>query len=259
MTDPFEIPSRLLRELNEAESKHLTYAQLEGFVDSGLESTEEEFVRAHLELCSQCAREMRDLKWFSESCRFREVAAASAAPSPRPGFWEALGQWLRVPSHGLILAGATMATVAMVAVLTRLHQPSTSSPIVASNAAPTSSPSTAVAPQQESTVSPPRPEANRKASAKPETVLEAPSSVQGAMGSKQPRYGPRVLSAIEALSYREELAQAPDDPETRAAIAIKYGLYGEAEKEYLRMEAAGGQQAEKARELLKKLKLLRGH
>ena len=69
--------------------------------------------------------------------------------------------------------------------------------------------------------------------------------------------GPRVLSGAEASAYRDELAQASNDPETRAAIAIKYGLYGEAEKEYLKMEAAGGEQAEKAHILLERLKQLR--
>ena len=250
MTEPPEVPSRLLKALNEAKSKHLTYAQLEGLVDSRLESTEEEFVRAHLELCSQCAAEMQDLRWFSEAGRYREEVAAAAAPSPsRPGFWAIVGQWFTVPRHGLVTAGLAVAMIAFVAVLTKLRGPASNSPTIASNATPASSPSTAVAPQPEVTGAPPKPEA----------VLEAPSTASGAMGSKQLRILPRVLSAAEAYAFREELARAPNDPETRAAIAIKYGLYGEAEKEYLKMEAAGGEQAEKAHQLLAKLKQLRGH
>lgn len=260
VTEPFEAPSRLLKALNGAKSKHLTYAQLEGFVDSRLESTEGEFVRAHLELCSQCEREMQDLRWFSESSHYRdEIAAAAASPSKRPGFWEVVGQWFKVPRHGLITAGAAMAMAVIVAILTKLHGPSPSSPTIASHATPASSPTTAVAPQSEVAVAPPKPESNSEAPAKPEAVLEAPSSALGAVGSRQPSFGPRVLSPVEAYAYRDELGQAPNDPETRAEIAIKYGLYSEAEKEYRKMQAAGGEQAEKARQLLAKLKRLRGH
>ena len=65
------------------------------------------------------------------------------------------------------------------------------------------------------------------------------------------------MSEAEADAYLAQLAQAPNDPEIRAAIAIQYGLYDEAEKEYVKMEAAGGKQAEKADTLLERLKRLR--
>ena len=259
MTEPFEAPSRLLRSLNEARSKHLTYAQLEGFVDSRLESTEEEFVAAHLELCRQCEREVQDLQWFSESIRSSERVAA-ASPSRRPGFRQVLGQWLRVPSHGLMMAGAVGALAVIAVVLTRFHQPMASAPTTASSSAPASSSPTTQVPPPEVAVVPAKPESNPEAPPKPEAVLEARSSASAAVGSRQPSFGrPRVLSPLEAFAYREELAQAPDNHEARAEIAIKYGLYGEAEKEYRAMEAAGGKQAERARRLLAKLKQLRGH
>lgn len=219
-------------------------------MDSRLESTEEEFVRAHIELCSQCNRELKDLQWFSESRRYRQEVAAAAA-AVRPGFWEGIGQWFKAPRHKLAMTGAAMAMAALIAVLARIHTPSTEQPSVASAPAPASSPatgSTAVAvPPPEVAVAPPKPEA----------VLQAPSNAQAAVGSRQTKLSPRVLSGAEASAYRDELAQASNDPETRAAIAIKYGLYGEAEKEYLKMEAAGGEQAEKAHILLERLKQLR--
>ncbi len=79
------------------------------------------------------------------------------------------------------------------------------------------------------------------------------------MASKQmaPRY--RVLSPQEAMAYRMQLMNAPNDPEARAAIAIKFALYGEAEKEYLKMEAAGGAEAERGKVLMARLEKLRGH
>ena len=246
MTEPSEISSRLLKDLNEARSKHLTYAQLEDFVDSRLESTENEFVHAHIELCSQCNRELEDLQWFSESRRYRQEVAAAAA---RPGFWEGIGQWFKVPRHRLAMTGAAMAMAALIAVLARIHTPSSDQPSIATTPA-ASSPatgSTAVAPPPEVAEVHPKPEA----------VLQAPSNAQGAVGSRQMKSGSRVLSEAEVYAYRDELAQANNDPEARAAIAIKYGLYGEAEKEYLKMEAAGGKQAQKAHLLLERLKQLR--
>ena len=102
MTEASQVPSRLLNELNEAKSKHLTYAQLEGFVDSRLESTEREFVHAHVDLCSRCASELEDLRGFGESRRSEEqvAAAAVAAPVPARRFWEVVRHWLKAPKQG---------------------------------------------------------------------------------------------------------------------------------------------------------------
>ena len=82
--------------------------------------------------------------------------------------------------------------------------------------------------------------------------------VDTAIGLRGPRSGYRVLPRAQAIAYREELAFASNDPETRAAIAIRYGLYGEAEKEYEKMEHAGGAQAKRAHQLMAELKRLRG-
>jgi hypothetical protein len=91
-----------------------------------------------------------------------------------------------------------------------------------------------------------------------EAVLEAPPQPVGAVGAKQlaPRY--RVLSLQEAMAYRMELMNAQNDPEARAAIDLKFALYGEAEKEYLKMEAVGGAEAERGKVLMARLEKLRG-
>jgi hypothetical protein len=226
----------------------LTHAQLEELVDSRLESTEEEYARAHVELCSQCSRELDDLQEFSESRHHRRQFAAAA--SARPSFWEVIRRWFQVPRHALATTAAAIAVAAFVGVLVKMHAPTSGQPLVATTTAParphvTSSP--AVAPSAEVAVAPPKPEA----------VLPSPSKAQGARGARQMRSGTRVLSEAETYGYREELAKAPDDPEARAAIAITYGLYGEAEKEYLKMEATGGKQAERAHALLERLRRLR--
>jgi hypothetical protein len=68
-----------------------------------------------------------------------------------------------------------------------------------------------------------------------------------------------VLSSAERIRYELELQGAPDDPEARAAIDIKYGLYSEAEKEYQKLIDAGGEKAEKGQRLMDALKRSRGH
>jgi hypothetical protein len=243
VTETPQTPSRLLKDLNEARSKHLSYAQLEGFVDSKLESTEEAFVRAHMELCSQCRKEVEDLERFSASGQYHEYVAAAAASGTVPdrrGFWANVVQWLTIPRHRLAMAGAAMAVLLLLAVVANLHKGSGSSPTIATTANP----------------APPRSARPAPETPKPEAVLDERSAL-GATGSKQIQLHARILPKAEAEAYRLELALAPNDPEARAAIAIKYGLYGEAEKEYLHMQTAGCQQAEKARVLLENLRRLR--
>ena len=212
MTEPSEIPSRLLKDLNKARSKHLTYAQLEDFVDSRLEATEREYVRAHIDLCTQCNRELEDLQWFSESRHYRQQVAAAAAPA-RPSFWEGLGQWLKVARRSLAVAGVAIAVAVLIAVVVKMQTPSSEQPSVATTAAPARFPatsSTAVATVPEVAGALPNPAA---------VAIPVSSSRSG--GSRKRRVGPRVLSEAEAGAYLAQLAQAPNDPETRAAIAIK--------------------------------------
>lgn len=231
-------PSRLWTELRDAGSRHLSYAQLEGFVDSRLDATEEELVRAHIELCSQCAAELHDLEVFAKS--LSNDGEKKRAPE-RIGFFSRVAQWMKVPRHGWAMIGAVTALIVGAVVLQQWSSRPTALPAMASKEPGASVPSAMpVVP-------------------KPEAVLEAPSQAHGAMATKHPGPVYRVLSPAEADEYRTELARAPGDPETRAAIAIKYGLYGEAEKEYRKMETAGGEQAAKASRLMAELKRLRGH
>ncbi len=233
-------PSRLWAELRAAESRHLSYAQLETFVDSRLDSTEEELVRAHIELCSQCAAELHDLELFAKSLLHEKEK--ERAPE-WIGFLSRVAEWMKVPRHAWAMMGATMALIVGAVVLQQWNSRPTALPMIASKEPVASAP-----PASPTPIVP-----------KPEAVLEAPAQAHGAMASKQQKPSYQILSPAEAEQYRMELADAPDNPEVRAAIAIKYGLYGEAEKEYLKMEAAGGEQAEKARRLMAELERLRGH
>src|SRR5262245_8468427 len=46
----------------EVETLHVTYEQLESYVDSTLGEVDREIIDSHLELCGQCARELQDLR-----------------------------------------------------------------------------------------------------------------------------------------------------------------------------------------------------
>ena len=128
MTEPSEIPLRLLKDLNEARSKHLTYAQLEGFVDSRVEATERDYVRAHIDLCTQCNRELEDLQWFSES-----HVIGSKSPLPRsqrgPVSGRALASGLKF-SRGLAMAGVAIAMAVLIAVVVKMQTRSSEQPSV---------------------------------------------------------------------------------------------------------------------------------
>jgi hypothetical protein len=86
-----------------AEPEHLSYEQLEAYVDDELDEVDREVVESHLELCPQCEAEARDLRAFQA-----EMAAYPAreyAPTPAPTFWERfLAFWRRRPRDAALLA-----------------------------------------------------------------------------------------------------------------------------------------------------------
>jgi hypothetical protein len=224
MSESANRPERLWRDLSQAEAQHLSYDQIEAYVDSRLDPTEAELMLAHTDLCGRCAAEVNDLKAFAASLK----ADVRIEPK-RAGIWERLGLWIKTPRNAWVVAGAT--AILVLAISLPRSEPSRE----------TSAPSTVA------TTVPKRPA---------EAVLEPPPEPLGFAGTKQPTQAPyRVLSQAEADAYRAELAAAPDDPVARAAIAIKYSLFGEAEKEYRKLE---GQDAEKGRQLLQQLDQLRG-
>jgi hypothetical protein len=214
-------PERLWRDLEQAKTNHLSYSQLAGYVDSSLDPTEAELVRAHTDLCALCAEELADLLHFATGLREKEL------PKPaRLGLGERFGLWIRIPRHALGLAGVA----ALLAVI-----------LVIPHGAPKEIEQAAHAPAAEK-----RPI---------EAVLETPTVPSGfAPGPIQDtgrRY--RVLTKEEREAYQKELAAAPEDPVARGAIALKYSLFDEAEKQYRKIE-----NTEEGRGLLRRLNELRG-
>src|ERR1700678_3288885 len=102
-------PERLWKDLEQAETKHLSYEQLAGYVDSSLEPTEAELVRAHTELCARCAGELRELNTFAVGLKEQERPA-------KAGAWERFTGWVKIPRHALALAG-TIAILAVIVVI----------------------------------------------------------------------------------------------------------------------------------------------
>jgi hypothetical protein len=72
-----------------------------------------------------------------------------------------------------------------------------------------------------------------------EAILESQKAPRGATFEENGRLY-RVLTEAEANDYQRELAAAPDDPAIRGAIAEKYSLFAEAEKEYRKLDTAEG-------------------
>jgi hypothetical protein len=222
MSEQNQWPERLWRELEQAEAQHLSYAQMEAYVDAQLEPTEAELVRAHSELCARCETELDDLRKFAIALKAEDLPKAA-----RPGVWERAAAWFKIPRHAWAIAGAA----AILAVIIAFPH----SPEGASNGGA----------------------AAILSGARPvEAVLESGAAPPGGTFTENGR-SYRVLTQEELNAYQKELAAAPDDPEVRGAIAIKYSLFGEAEKEYRKLETAGGEEAQKGRRLLQQLDRLR--
>ncbi len=96
-----------------ADVTHLSYEQMAAFVDHDLDDIDTEIVRSHLELCTQCEDEVRDLQ------RFRTEFSRSPIPEPaseevqhpeQRGWW---WNWLRVGVPSAVAAAAMIAVFVM--------------------------------------------------------------------------------------------------------------------------------------------------
>ena len=227
-----EWPERLWKSLEQAETEHLSYEQLEAYVDSRLDSSEAELVRAHTDLCAQCASELQDLADFAIRLKAKEI------PSPvTSSLWSRMGAWLQHRPNLWAVAGAAAVVIVIVG-LGYSAPPAAGPENPATNAASNGGPG------------------------RPGRPIEAilPPTTSAVLGTTaKPSGRPyRVLTQDEVAAYQKELSAAPNDPVARGAIALKYSLFDEAEKEYRQLEASGGSRAEEARRLLQQLQQLRG-
>ncbi len=268
-----DLPKQLWIDLSQAEEQHLSYEQIEAFVDSRLDAIEAELVRAHADLCDQCAAELNDLAEFAKSLKSKVLTIPD-----RVTIWDRIASWFKIPRN--LWATAGIATALMVVLTMRqsmfIHgnapgstaagesaqtQPNVpTTPSMPESASSQGNPSTTTSTKESASAQGSAPATATNGDKHPvEAVLDASSGEEALASSKdgiRPNY--RVLSSKEAAAYYTEIAFAPNDPVARAAIDIKYSLFGEAEKEYRRLEARGGADAEKARQLLQQLDKLRG-
>ena len=90
-------------------SDHLSYEQLEAYVDNQIDEIDREIVEGHTTVCASCARELRDLQTFATGLK------APAPPPQRSSWWTVLAAVWSMPRYQL---AGTVAMVLLVAVLT---------------------------------------------------------------------------------------------------------------------------------------------
>ncbi len=92
-----ETDSVLLFSEAESEVFHLDYDEhLQPFVDNEADSATREIVESHTQICANCAFELRELREFSESLRFREMEKKSST-----NFFSKINEFLHHISHNL--------------------------------------------------------------------------------------------------------------------------------------------------------------
>jgi hypothetical protein len=202
MAEETPLPGPLWREISRAEDQHVTYQQLEAFVDRRLDETEAELVQAHADLCARCHAELQDLLAFATA-----LAAKTERQPEKQSIGARIAAWFGAPRHSLALAAGAAAVLAVVLLLPRQKA---GAPIGVSIATL-------------------RPAA--------EAVLDPGKAARGATFVENGRVY-RVLTQEEHDAYEAALASAPDDPASRGAVAERFRLFDEAEKYYRQLLAS---------------------
>ena len=109
-----------LSAIEEARGEHLTYEQMDAWVDDRMDQTERELVLAHIGLCAECARQLRAYEAYAPvmSAPVNRVAVASAERAPAPSFGDRMRAFFLSPGF----AAAALAIVAVAIVTPILLQ-----------------------------------------------------------------------------------------------------------------------------------------
>src|SRR5258708_12443621 len=83
---PAESARGFLDAIREAKQEHLTYEQMDAWVEDQMDQTERELVMAHIGLCQSCARELKAYETYAHtmSSPVHPVAASQHAPLRPP-------------------------------------------------------------------------------------------------------------------------------------------------------------------------------
>jgi len=102
------------------DSFHLSYEQIEAYVQSLVDDIDREIVTSHIEFCSECAERVENLQSFAKvleappmvdaavarPAAIRPVVVAAAHPGPADLAWSnRIGSWFRMPALNYALIG----------------------------------------------------------------------------------------------------------------------------------------------------------
>jgi len=98
---------------------HLDYELMEAYVDERADAIDTEIIESHLELCADCAAELKELQAFAVMTR-QPATRQEAAKPPAPSGWTRLAAWIGLSGSGSgwRLAGAAAATALVIVLAT---------------------------------------------------------------------------------------------------------------------------------------------
>jgi hypothetical protein len=107
--------SGLITAIEKARGQHLSYEQMDAWVEDKMDQTERELVLAHIGLCAECARQLRAYESYAPvmSAPVNRETVRAAVSAPSASFSERILAFFRMPA----VAVATLA-IAAVAILT---------------------------------------------------------------------------------------------------------------------------------------------
>lgn len=95
--------------VRQALDEHITYEQMDAWVENELDSTERELVLAHIGVCAPCARQLQAYEAYAPAMSASVIAPAQAILS----FGEKLKAWLRMPQLAIIAAAVAVVAIAV--------------------------------------------------------------------------------------------------------------------------------------------------
>ncbi|HML16677.1 MAG TPA: zf-HC2 domain-containing protein [Bryobacteraceae bacterium] len=97
----------MLSAIRHATSEHLTYEQMDAWVEDELDQSERELVSAHIDLCLPCTRQLKAYESYAP------VMSAPIAPpaSPAHSFADRIRAWFRIPQ---VAMGAAAVAIALI-------------------------------------------------------------------------------------------------------------------------------------------------
>jgi len=97
--------------IREAQSEHITYEQMDAWVDNEMDQTERELVLSHIGLCKPCARQLKAYESYAPVMS----APMVVQPAQPISLGDKIRAWFRAPQ--LAMAAAAVLAIAILAFL----------------------------------------------------------------------------------------------------------------------------------------------